>query len=392
MNAKKWLKIWFYTIITIGVIPCALLYIYLESNFENNTYTEIVDRQIKNNSIYGTAMNQNTYSYKLELIKKTKPTIIALGSSRVMPFRKEDFTTTFINAGGSMNYLNEGYEFLDDMYQFHKPKYIILGLDFWWFNDNFYQPHSFPYHKNTGKGINLNKLSKTILALYNSKISISTYKNIFSNDQIYNKYTNYDNLGFDAISTSDGYRSDGSRFYSKTNFGLEKSIDEKFSDTLNRIINGNQRFEYGNNLSKTRLVIFNKILKLIRDNNTKVILFIPPLANTISKAMKGYSYNYIDKFRTYISNFTKVEHYDYHILSTITENDCECLDGVHGGEVVYSRILKDMYNKNSLIAKYINISSINKNIDEYKGDTLIITNNNLFKKHEIDFLKLGCKK
>jgi hypothetical protein len=299
MNGKKWIKIWFILTFIICVIPYSLLYIYLESNFENNTYSDIVERQITNNSIYGTALNQNTFSYKLELIKKVKPNIIALGSSRVMAFRKENFNTSFITAGGGMNYLNEGYNFLENMYQFHKPEYIILGLDFWWFSSNYYQPNYFSYHENDGKSVNTTKIDKTLSWLISGKVSLSTFTNILNSNKIKNQYTNYDNLGFSAISTSDGFRSDGSHFYSKIVFGLEKSGDEKFSNTFKRISDGNSRFEYGNELSKDRINILNKILEIIRNNNTKIIVIIPPIANAVYRKMTTYSYGFIDRFREY---------------------------------------------------------------------------------------------
>jgi len=391
MNGKKWIKKWFILIFIIGVIPYSLLYIYLESNFENNTYNDIVERQITNNSIYGTALNQNTFSYKLELIKKVKPDIVALGSSRVMAFRKESFNTSFITAGGAMNYLNEGYKFLENMYQFHKPKYIILGLDFWWFNNDFYQPKYFPYHENDGTSISTTKIYKTLSYLLSGKVSLSSFTNILNSNKIKNQYTNYDNLGFSAISTSDGFRNDGSHFYSKLVFGLEKSSDEKFSNTFKRISDGNSRFQYGDKLSKNRVDILYKILKIIKKNNTKLIIFIPPVANATYKKMKDYPYGFVSKFRELVKSLNS-ENYDYHNLSILTQNDCECVDGFHGGDVVYSRILKDIYDKNSSISKYIDIVNINKNINLYQGNALIVNSDNIFSNIEVDFLRLGCIK
>jgi hypothetical protein len=391
MTGKKWIKIWFILIFIIWVIPYSLLYIYLESNFENNPYSDIVERQITNNSIYGTALNQNTFSYKLELIKKVKPNIVALGSSRVMGFRKENFNTSFVTAGGGMNYLNEGYKFLKNMYQFHKPEYIILGLDFWWFNDNFNQPKYFAYHKNDGKSINTSKIYKTLTWLIHGKISVSSFANIINRNEIKNPYTNYDNLGFSAIATSDGFRSDGSYFYSKIIFGLERNVDEKFNNTFKRISNGNSRFEYGDKLSKDRVDILNKILEIIKKNDTKIIVLIPPIANATYRKMEGHQYAFINKFRKLVKSLD-IENYDYHNLSVLTQNDCECVDGFHGGDVVYSRILKDIYDNNSSISKYIDIDHVNINIRIYQGNALIINSDNKFRKQEVDFLKLGCVK
>lgn len=391
MNAKKWIRIVFLIIIMIGLLPYIFIYIFLKSNFENNTYPQIVKRQLVNNSIYGTALNQNTFSYKLALIKEVKPKIISLGSSRVMQFRKESFNSTFVNAGGSINYLNEGYEFLQEMYKSHKPEYIILGLDFFWFNENFPQPLTFPYHQNNGTTIDYKKIAKVFSWLLTRKIEINTLNNIGNNSKLTNKYTNYDNLGFSAIATSDGFRSDGSYFYSKTIFGMKDSPDKGFLNTFSRIERGNSRFQYGNHMSKIRVEYFYKIMSIIQENKSNIILFIPPISNSVYNKMKNYKYNYINEFRELISE-QPFENYDYHELSILTKNDCECIDGFHGGDIVYKRILENMYNENSIISEYLNIDNIRSDINTFKGNTLSILETDVFKNEEVNFLKLDCNK
>lgn len=390
MNSKKWIKKFFITILFFGLCPYVFSFYFLKSNFENNNYQDLINRQLKNNSIYGTSLNQNTFLYKLELIKSLKPEIIALGSSRVMQFRQEFFNNSFVNAGGAMNHLNEGYMFLEEMYKYHRPKYIILGLDFWWFNDDYREPNNYPYHLNTGDIMTFSKFIKPYYYLLTNKIETNTLKNLILPTVINNQYTNYDNLGFAAIKTSDGFRSDGSYFYSKLIFGIEKSTDIKFQNTLNRIKNGNNRFEYGSHISKNRIEELNKIINFISKNDSKLILIIPPVANTIFKNLTPINYDYINKFRNYVQNL-KVMNYDYHDISRIAKNDCEFIDGFHGGDIIYQRILLDLYSKNQLNT-LINYDRISENIIYFKGNTLskIIKSN--YKFEEVDFLDLGCNK
>ena len=75
--------------------------------FEHNSFESIVKRQLNHNSIYGTALNENVFAYKLELVKQTKPKIVALGSSRVLQLREEFFRDSFVSAGNAMNTLKE---------------------------------------------------------------------------------------------------------------------------------------------------------------------------------------------------------------------------------------------------------------------------------------------
>ena len=391
MDAKKWLNLIIYFTVLFFIIPYGLIFIYLRSNYENNTFEHIVKKQIKNNSIYGSALNGNTFAYKLELIKKVKPEIIALGSSRVMQFREDSFNKKFVNAGGGMNSLNEGLIFLKKMYEFHNPKYIILGLDFWWLNSNISIPTNFSYHKNTGNIISKAKVWRTSKWLVSGKINKSTLKNIFSKDNFKNEYTNYDNMGFDAIATSDGFRSDGSRSSPKHIFGLIPNYDEKFSEMFNRIKSGKQKLEYGSNLSEEGVKYLKSIISYIESKDTELIIIVPSVSNAVLKKMSNYQYSYINKIDDLL-NSLNIEKYNYHDPSLLTQNDCEFLDGNHGGDIFYKRILKDIYAKNSSLKNYINIRKINNDIDKFKGNTLTIDNKNYYFKKEVDFLKIGCQK
>ena len=62
------------------------------------------------------------------------------------------------------------------------------------------------------------------------------------------------------------------------------------------------------------------------------------------------------------------------------------------GFETYSRILKDMYHKNSTIKKYLDMRNIENDILLNKGNALIMNKNNNHKYKEVDFLKIGCIK
>ena len=103
-----------------------------------------------------------------------------------------------------------------------------------------------------------------------------------------------------------------------------------------------------------------------------------------------YNYHY-DNFRELINSLNE-ENYDYHNPSVISKDDCEFVDGFHGVDVFFNRILKNMHDNNSSISKYIKTDNVNNSINSYQGNTLTINSENIFKNQEVDFLKLGCKK
>ncbi len=391
---KNWLKIFFFIIIFFGISPYIFSSLYLPSVYENNLYSEIVQRQQTNSSIYGTALNPGYFFYKHELIKNRKPEVVILGSSRVLEFREESFLVPFVNAGGVMHHLSDGLTFLNKMFRYHKPKYIVLGLDFWWFNDNYPQSKYIQYPVNTGTQMSLNKILKPIYFLFSNKVNFSSLKYIFNNDYINNKITNYDSLGISAISSSDGWRRDGSYFYAKKTFGFSEILKEKaFEDTITRIKKGTRYFQYGSEISEERKKVFDQIIKTIKKNNVEPIILLTPLPNIVIQEMDDIRYQYVFKLREMIKKI-KVVSFDYHDVSKLVPDDCEFLDGYHGGNVLFDRILLDI-NESSIAENFnsiLNVEQIKKNINKFKGHILVKYNPKMYKFNEIDFLNLGCNK
>lgn len=390
-NKKFSIIMFFIFLFTFLVVSIPSLFIYdlLLKAKEDTTIEKIVKFQLEKNAIYN-PLDFNTFQYKLELIKNKKPEIIALGSSRVMQFREESFNTKFITTGGAMNFLNEGYFFLKEMTKYHRPKIIILGLDFWWFNENYYQPSLVNNLEEKNSNIK-DKINQILSDIIKNEIDFKIFKYI-SRDK--NDITNYQNIGIRSLEYSNGFRKDGSYQYSQFILGDKENSDIGFSNTFNRIDNGNRRFEYANHISKERVKIFDEIIKFAKDNDIKLILFIPPLANEVVEKMDslGDKYNYVSEFRKLVKE-TNIENYDFHDMRNYYKDSCEFVDGFHAGDVTYQRILAKMYDSNSSISKYLNIDLIRKSIDDNKGKTLTIFDKSKYKIYqENDYLELGCVK
>lgn len=386
MSKEKWIFSWVALVFIMGAVPYAIISFILDSYYENTPYAKIVGDQVANSGIYGTALNQNTFGYKLELYKSIKPSVLVLGSSRVMQFREDSFNTKFVNAGGAMNHLNEGLMFLKESIDHHKPEIVILGLDFWWFNKKNYQPFNFPYHANTGDILNQTKLTNFFKFLFKGKIPISTIKDTLSSNRLINHYSEYKNLGFNALLNGRGFRKDGSYFYAKVIF--ENGDDVKFNDTLSRIRTGTNRFEHASHYSESRYGEYFEIRNFLKSKGIKLLVLFPPLAKIVRKEMEKYNYLYYSQLRQDV--LKDLDTFDFHNGFDISNSDCEYKDGFHGGDIVYKRILKEMYDKNVSIRSYINIDKITNDISRFAG--LAMTPEKGLKMKEIDFLKLGCPK
>lgn len=392
LTNKKFSIIIFFTFIVtffLVSIPSFFVYKILLKAKEDLSLQEATKFQLEKNAIYN-YLNLDRFKYKLELIKNIKPKIVAIGSSRVMQFREESFNTSFITTGGAMHHLNEGYLFLQEMKKIYKPEIIILGLDFWWFNEKLDQPRVFNYLNKTEIDIKA-KINQTLSIILKREIDLDIFEYILKDT---NDITNYQNIGLRSIKYSNGYRKDGSYQYSNFILGDEKNSDIKFSNTYDRINHGNSGFEYASHISKERVEIFNEIIKFAKDNDIKLVLFIPPLANEVVEKMNslGDKYNYVSEFRKLVKS-TDIENYDFHDMRDYYKDSCEFVDGFHGGDVAYQRILKKMYDQNSSLSKYLNIELINKSISENAGKTLTIFDKTKYKIYkERDFLELGCVK
>jgi hypothetical protein len=303
-------------------------------------------QQSRDDVLVGLAIMNISAQLKFETIKMTNPEILALGTSRVMEFRREFFNneTLFYNAGGTVANLIQYTDFIDALE--HNPEYIIIGLDQYFFNENFAkhnQSHAVYTYNYNPIPIMINAFRK-ILQKEISIYSTSVYNN---------------NIGLTARVHGDGFRKDGSYFYNRTLNDPEYASKYifPFEDTVRRIDAGNARFEYGEDIYIESVKQVFLLLNECKKRNINVIGFIPPFAPYINLKMEeSGKYNYIKKI--YITLFPifeqfHYEFYDFTDLSSITD-DTMYLDGFHGNEDVYYNILLNIKHNNSILGKYIN--------------------------------------
>lgn len=392
---QNYLKL--YAICSVVVsLPLLFNLIFINNAYENMTYRRLVENQQKLNAIYGSALNGNLFAYKAELFKYKKPAIIVLGSSRVITLREQFFSSSFVNCGLGMSYLNEGILFLEEILKSHHPAMILLGLDFWWFNAAHHQPKRYPGHDQDGTANLFYKIKQPFTWLNQKKISLKQYLDIMIFKKTNNKVTKYENMGISAINNSEGFRKDGSFLNSGTIFGFNKSFEEgNFKQTLDIIHKGGARCEYGDRISPERLQQFHELMEICRKNNIPLILFLPPVAPTVYKKMQTMpkEYAFIEELRNYLQTLP-VEFYDFHDISEVSSQECEFFDGFHCGDVLYQKMLLKIVEENpaSALKKYLNIPLMAAKIKEFSGHVATKYNKSMYNYDEIDFLHLGCKK
>lgn len=301
--------------------------------------------------LIGMGYNEQTSYYKLVNVNYFRPEVIALGTSRVMQFKREFFRASFYNCGGAVNGNYDEYtNFLQNLN--YNPKVILLGLDSWVFNRE--------WNKNRRKYSTFYKINQSNAVLAPLVSIIKGWlreKWKFADINLYPV-----NIGFNGRVLGNGFMDDGSYYYGNIYRYSEKQIDYKFANTFHRISTGINRFEWGKHIDLYTIEKLDNLLEYCSNNNIHVIGFTAPFAPDVHEMMNtSRNYGYINEIpQTCKSVFSKYnfEFYDYLDAARLNvKNDC-FIDGFHGSEVVYGLILEDMISKGSYIEEYTDSEKI----------------------------------
>jgi len=394
MNNHKRFSRNFILLLTILVALNLFMAIILKSVFEHNSLSEIVSKQISSDSIYGSLLNNNEFEYSLSLISEIKPEVIALGSSRVLAFREEFFSKKFVGAGRAVTQIKEAEMVLSRINEMDRlPNLILFGLDFWWFQDDLARRNVSSRHIQTNKDFAISKLRAILTQWVQEKINFTVLfeKIVFKSEmQAFRKHNGFTSMGLGPLYNFSGRRKDGSYFYGNIITGDKEPLDFQFKNTLARIINGSDKFRYGSKLNEEAWADLMSFLKKADSMNIEVVLFFPPLASKVFNLInsKSSDYEYIYVLTKRLENLGVF--FNFHDSSILKTNDCEFIDGFHGGGVTYARLLSYINERHFLPVS----DDLNKYINLNMGNSLVRMNEIEISANfnEIDFLGIGCHK
>lgn len=349
----------------------------------------VVSAQAKSFCLFSSGIKQDEYGYKLALYREFRPEVVAIGSSRVMQFRERYFNRRFLNMGGAVRTPYTLDRLVDDMIELGAPKLVILGVDYWWFNENRYVRAK----KNATRPAHwaieptFDKVRLPFVWVLENKIELLELASTG-----YSSGKNLCRLGVIAWKRGDGFGPDGSYYYTSTINGDQPAEDPKFTNTLERIAEGGSRFEWGDKLAPEHLARFLGAVDKLERAGSKVILFIPPLASLPYRAMQQdmAHYSYVWDVPKAVAKAGKTIH-DFSDASQLGSRDCEFVDGFHGGEVTYLRILRALEQKEPLLANRLHLPALEQGIEHWHG-LAMIPDARVSKAREIDFLDIGCPK
>ena len=307
------------------------------------------------------------------LNENEKKDIWALGSSRVLQFRDKMFDSSFYNVGYTIESINDFRTFLKSIPEAKHPKYIIIALDQWMFN--------LAWEKLTSKAT-VNSWQNSF-SIFPSLTDIYPFYKDFYKGKYPLKTLLRDNpilkIGLNATFNNTGFRNDGSMYYggqiAKLLTNDKRAADYKYSNTFERIKKGNRRFEYGKSVNEKALVELNELLKYCKEHQIEVVGFLPPFADMVfSKLIETNHYDYMkeiySKVKPIFYNY-KYEMYDFSRVSLCNSNDSETIDGFHGGELTYQKMLINMMDSGSILNRVTNIERLKSDLAKNKNNYII---------------------
>lgn len=357
---------------------------------------KVVKRQAENEFIlFGSGISQDFADYKLQLYAVKKPAIVAIGSSRVMQFRGSWFKEPFLNMGGAAGNIGMLNLVISTMLKISHPAVVIIGIDFWWFLPQWEanpeeQISLLPTSYNYGTA----NLIKPWSWLWEGKISI---KEFFAPVLgLFGAGFRADRFGILAQQTDEGFGPDGSWYYTAEISGEKPPYDYQFQDTLMQIDKGIKAFFHATDNQKSpakeHLEKFAEICCKLKSRGIATYIVIPPLSAKVYDKIKDKNQFYPHLFK--LSQELKdmgLDVLDFSDPRLFSSSDCEFIDGFHGGEVTYARILRYMADRWPKLHPFVAMDKLNILIKTWQGNAMVpdIRINNM---PEIDFMNFKCTK
>lgn len=388
---RNWLRRFFLTLGLLAVVAVGLLLPYsfwwVHADGDVAVERAVAAQAGGNFAIFGSGVSQDFVDYKLRLYAAVKPEIAVVGSSRVMQFRGSYFRRPFVNVGGTAGNLSVLRSTIDAMLRIHRPQAVIIGLDFWWFSAGWQKDPFAPEPPTSGSYVyDLETLKAPWKWLLEGKIG---WREFFA--PLTGAFRD-DRFGIMAQRSSDGFASDGSWHYTADVTGQQRPFDYQFGDTLKQVRYGIKAFAPAPVLSEEHLDAFAEIYCRLKSRGIQTYVFIAPLSATVLDAMRERQAGYPHLFSLYTALMERgIDVMDFTDPRKFGSSDCEFVDGFHGGEVTYTRILRDLVDRYHALVAYVDVERINRVLKEWKGHATVY-DERVTTLPEVDFMNLSCPK
>lgn len=227
------------------------------------------------------SLDQSFYSYKWAGIERTRPRVLAVGSSRVMKFSSKMLAPEsgkFYNAGGIIQNIQDLDSFASALTAPLEPQVIFLGIDMWWLNPAYKTEDSFDSGKAYDAAYDWRAhltIAPKVLSMYRRTRHPAVKKNMTS-------LAAQDGIGLEAILVHRGFRADG-YFQDGIDYTGGPFVDYApiVPSAADQVRLKSVRFVQAENLSPEGIALLHHALKTLRSKGIIVCTFLPPVTNEI---------------------------------------------------------------------------------------------------------------
>jgi hypothetical protein len=323
----------------LALLPLgAVNVLFLDHSGELMAGRDVAAFQQEEPALYGSALHDAVYQYKLALLAERTPEVVVIGSSRVLGMNQSMFLVPFANLGRTVNYPAEAEKLAADLISTHKPGLVLFGLDPWWLNPRWTHAPDFRAHEKPGGTLSPAAIFAPMRWLADGRIDGALYgERLLDADPVLRDGVAL--LGLQAIIDGRGYRPDGSLFRGALVYG-GRGADVAFADTLSRIAGDQAQFRFGDAIDQTRVEELRKTIAMLQDAGIAVVTYMPPVAPTVWAAMdvQPDRFAYLAAAREVFATLG-APHLDAWDNATLAFDDCEFFDGFHHGETIDLRLL-----------------------------------------------------
>lgn len=345
------------------------------------------ERQQTEDVLFGSALFFRPVPYKLALYRLRKPDVAIVGSSRAIEFVRRGFTSSMANLG-SMRDLAQIRSLLQSMFAVHRPKLVILTIDFWWFNGARTE-ETVDLQPDTVGPLSLLQLTEPYVWVVQGKIGVGDLL-----EGALSLGFAPQGIGAAAIYDHAGYDRDGAYDYGGKLRGRQPHNDPRFQRTLERIreTHSHNKFNVNVPLDLTHWQSLVDIVGMIRSAGSELIIVVPPVSKAIVDALAASGPPIlIEEMNARLATIG-VPVFDFHDPTSIASGECEFIDGFHGGRVTYLRMLAAIVRSGrTSLGDHIDISEIEQAINANAGHAMLKEDMRPGEP-ETDFLGLGCAK
>lgn len=306
----------------------------------------IVAHQAEHNVLCGMAYSNPEAGIKVEGMKLRQPQIVILGTSRVLCFRGEFFSEpdAFFNAGRAIVRLGDCRAFFEAV-PMDTVRILIIGLDQYFFNvhwDDFLDsPRDY-----------------TDVTTVRDVLDAQTLWKDWRDGKFDGKrLLNSPHIGMSARMKDTGFRADGSR---EDGDGGDAPSPPEFSETLQRIAAGSDRFSYAETVNEVAVQELDDVLAYCEQRNIHVVGLLPPFAHAVWGDMmsRGSDYAYMRNLQATLQPLFQRRDYplfDFSDLVVTGAGDDEATDGFHVSEVAALRMVIHMAENSPVLAQEVSL-------------------------------------